>query len=84
MTREHVKSMLPIMAAFSEGKAIQIATVSGWKDIDENPDFDAHPSVYRVKPEPRDFWIMPHAGFGCGLALEHKPDGQSIHVREVE
>ena len=49
--------------AYSEGKTIQhlcSSRVSGqlvWADL-EDPDWDDVPDSYRVKPEPRRFWIL--------------------------
>ena len=83
MTREQAAVIWPVMKAYAEGKEVQFLAYSGeWVNARDHS-FSQQLS-WREKPKPREFWIMPHAGFGCGLALEHKPDGQSIHVREVE
>ena len=52
MTRQHVKDLLPILIAFSEGKKIE--TNQGyqkWKELTD-PNFEAIPSSYRIKKEP--------------------------------
>ena len=56
MTRENAKKLLPIIAAYAEGKVIQMkfARADKWKDINE-PTFDFAPGHYRIKPEPRIF-----------------------------
>ena len=56
MTRENAKKLLPIIAAYAEGKVIQMkfARADKWKDINE-PTFDSPPELYRIKPEPRIF-----------------------------
>ena len=54
MTREEAKELLPIIQAFAEGKTIQYQTDSGsWSDITKDLYTGNHPSLYRVKPEPK-------------------------------
>ena len=59
MTREEVKTMLPIIQAFAEGKVIQ--TKNGdetWITIGKEADLNIesiaeYPDCFRVKPEPK-------------------------------
>lgn len=55
MTREEAKVLLPIIKAFSEGKAIESRCIKGdtslWYD-DKDPSFD-NDFEYRIKPEPK-------------------------------
>ena len=54
MTRERAKELAPIIAAYGEGKMIQIYSKARdcWVDIDEEPRWvDA--CSYRIAPEPR-------------------------------
>ena len=54
MTREEAKELLPIIQAWAEGKSIQYQTDSGsWTDITKELYTGNHPSLYRVKPEPK-------------------------------
>ena len=54
MTREEAKELLPIIQAWAEGKSIQYQTDSGsWSDITKDLYTGNHPSLYRVKPEPK-------------------------------
>lgn len=54
MTREEAKELLPIIQAWAEGKSIQFQTDSGsWSDITKDLYPDNHPSLYRIKPEPK-------------------------------
>lgn len=56
MTREAAKQLLPIIAAYAEGKTIQKNICQrGWIDL-SFPLFDGSPESYRIKPEPREFW----------------------------
>lgn len=61
MTREYARNLvelMPILKAYAEGKAIQIFYDGKWNDYIRHPrEFDFPPKNYRVKPEPRTFWI---------------------------
>ena len=77
MTREEVKELLPIMQAYSEGKTIEVLSMSitgaKWTEIYE-PDFVLNPNKYRIKSEPKyrpfkskeECWseMMKHTPFG--------------------
>ena len=75
MTREEAKELLPIIQAWAEGKSIQCQTDSkSWSDITKDLYPCNHPSLYRIKPEPKyrpfktqeECWneIMKHQPFG--------------------
>lgn len=54
MTRKEAKELLPIIQAWAEGKSIQFQTDSGsWSNITKDLYPCNHPSLYRIKPEPR-------------------------------
>ena len=54
MTREEAQELLPIIQAWAEGKSIQYQTDSGsWSDITKDLYPCNHPSLYRIKPEPK-------------------------------
>lgn len=54
MTREEAKELLPIIQAWAEGKSIQYQTDSkSWSDITKDLYPCNHPSLYRIKPEPK-------------------------------
>lgn len=56
MTREKAKALVPFIQAFAEGKTIQVQIGSGWDDVND-PNFNNDPAIYRIKPEPREFYI---------------------------
>ena len=61
MNRERAKELLPIIQAFVDGKTIQYLDIDGsWYDLDEpNWEYSVNNKVrYRIKPEPREFWIQ--------------------------
>ena len=75
MTREEAKELLPIIKAWAEGKSIQYQTDSkSWSDITKDLYPCNHPSLYRIKPEPKyrpfndqeECWneMMKHQPFG--------------------
>lgn len=51
MTRDQAAALLPIIAAFAEGKTVQQKVSGAWFDLD-GPCFNADLFTYRVKPEP--------------------------------
>lgn len=93
MDRSRAKELLPIIQAFSEGKTVQYKNtynMSEWIDCHED-DFGrgfARETEYRIKPEPREFWLgfTEHWGYKIykspGEAAVNKPD-EIIKVREV-
>ena len=58
MDRERCKELLPVLQAFAEGKTIQCRGMGlDWAAVSTNPTWEA--DEYRIKPEPREFWINP-------------------------
>lgn len=52
--------LLPIIQAFVDGKTIQFDhSLNGWEDVNERAvlSFEYSHERYRVKPEPRTFWL---------------------------
>lgn len=93
MTRQEAKELLPIIQAFSEGKTIQFNTLDhGWVDYDAAC-FDGDTNRYRIKPEPREFWILetlPYKNLyvftykdAAEVSLKNNPGSRLIHVREI-
>jgi len=60
--RERAKELLPIIQAFAEGKTIETRGGPGgeWHRVktDWELPFDLE-CEYRIKPEPREFWVQP-------------------------
>ena len=91
MTREEVKSFLPILQAFADGKEIECheEDKSLWYD-DEYPSFD-NDLEYRIKPEPKyhpfkdaeECWqeMQKHQPFGW---LKDKNDGHLTLITVVD
>ena len=86
MTREQAKEILPIIAAFADGKTIQYryrynGSGASWADVSE-PAFDMTHSEYRIKPEPRE-WTMTVTDNGDLRMPIELVNGESIRVREI-
>jgi hypothetical protein len=97
MNRERAKELLPILQAFAEGKDIQCwqERKDKWETIKDPDVFAWASSRWRIKPEPREFWIHKSiqnmyahnseiearqgAFDGAGIAT----GSTIIHVREV-
>lgn len=60
MTKDNAAKYLPFVQALAGGKVIQVKSGHGdaplWKDL-EVCNFNVSPELYRVKPEPREWWI---------------------------
>ena len=93
MTREQAKTLWPIIQAFGEGKEIQYRNAGRrWHNISHNTGF-LEPYEWRIKPEPREFWLElhPESDLSCVQAVKcsqgNKPDDclgkEIIKVREV-
>ena len=103
MTPDHAAKLLPIMQAFSEGKTVQCETWGAWTDwrygdsVQPKGTSDIFvPQLcdaridWRVKPEPREYWMV---GGIAGFTFLSLKDAQIerakgryeeiIHVREV-
>ena len=91
MTREEAKQLLPIIQAYAEGKSIQYQTDSkSWSDITKDLYPCNHPSLYRIKPEPKyrpfknqeECWqeMQKHQPFGW---IKSKMNGRFSCIGEV-
>ena len=76
MNRNQAKSLLPIIQAYAEGKAIESRCIKGdtslWYD-DKDPSFDDD-FEYRIKPEPK-FRPFKNAEECWQEMQKHKPFG---------
>ena len=55
MNRKEAAELLPIIKAFSEGRAMQVKDNNVWKDVDDNHNcvFLPEEYEYRIKPQPK-------------------------------
>lgn len=94
MTRDRAKELLPIIAAFAEGKEIQRFDHSDktWKNCfyPDEISFETDTKL-RIKPEPREFWLGMYnqEGLQGGVyltkeeAIKNSICNSVIHVKEV-
>ena len=96
MTRDQVNKLLPIIKAFGEGKTIQYKSPnSDWLTADKESEGLAFHNgfEYRIKPEPREFWLIKWKDGGISAynnlqydtsrPISHINFDEQIHVKEV-
>jgi hypothetical protein len=84
MTREQAKQLLPIIAAFADGKQIQIKSGTSWQDASDIIGFGLNPESYRMKPEPREWFLEPNSHTYDGFYVRAENRGNDcIRVREI-
>ncbi len=87
MTKEQAKQLLPVIQAWADGKAIQYRPTHGmagnvadkWFEPMEgyNPCFDSRTAEWRVKPEPRRWWVgWCNVHGNIRRVYDYKPDKQ--------
>lgn len=72
MTPAQAKELLPVLAAYAEGRVVQWRDCSNnvWRDFNGVDDDQSEPCLaqttdlitlyeWRVKPSPRDWWLCP-------------------------
>ncbi len=65
MNKDNAKDYLPLVQALADGKVIQghMYRSQQWEDMDGDIAFDGPPSDYRIKPEPREIWVVNEPSF---------------------
>lgn len=91
MTRDEAREFAKVVQAYADGKDVQVLGTSGnWCAVGEYPSFV--PSLaWRIKPEPREWWIVPNAAHASSSRDEANeladsmewPISSIVHVREV-
>ena len=87
MNKENASQFLPLVQALADGKTIQVLGCDGseWIDIREVK-FSDNPEAYRIKPEPREFWLFRDDPKNFYNESDTKPSGkwnELIKVREI-
>jgi len=90
MTKENAAQYLPLVQALAEGKVIEFKDHDGdWGEI-EDVSFDDRIDRYRIKPEPREWWLVLYTTSGVSVfnsleeAKRYINVGSTIHhVMEV-
>ena len=77
MNKDNARDYLPLVQALADGKVIQghMAYSGQWEDMTGNINFDGPASDYRIKPEPRDiFVVVDNDNDGSHLAYHSEDD----------
>lgn len=93
MNKSNAAQYLPLVQALADGKVIQVRGVECWHDLD-SPCFERKPEEYRIKPEPREWWVVSYVADGAALNVfndevrarkyaNESGDVAVTHVREV-
>ena len=85
MNKQTVKKQIEVMQAYVDGKEIQVFLAGEWRNChDRMRFFDFDGRDFRVKPEPREWYLcLEHPVHGL-ISTAEKPDTfHTIKVREV-
>lgn len=90
MTKDNAKDYLPLVQALAEGKTIQVLVADGefgWADLDD-VSFESPSKSYRIKPEPRRWWLVAYYKHTPWQVWTSKPEEMSnieecVEVMEV-
>lgn len=90
--RAEARRMAEVMLAFADGAEVESDPISSneWRAV-QHPNWDWYTANYRVKPEPREWWIVPNAAHASSSRDEANeladsmewPISSIVHVREV-
>lgn len=78
ITRDNAKDWLLLVQAMADGKQLQVFN-GKWVDVTAiwpRADAPHHPSAYRIKPEPRRFWINQYASRSERYVHDNLKDAQ--------
>ncbi len=81
MTKQQCSTILQnieVIKAWVEGKQIQyqlISPVDAWSDLgDSRPDFSNPQWKWRIKPEPKCYWIVNHPSWDRPSTFDNETD----------
>ena len=77
MNREEAKKLLPIIEAFANGEDVQIEEYSGKFVSWPSYSFDPAQS-YRIKPKPRECWVIICGGDVISSAFKSKENAEEV------
>lgn len=78
MNKDNAKYYLPLLQALAEGRTLQHAGPKWeWVDLADEVSFNYSPNCYRIKPEPKEIWVVEHNG---GLFDEFTTKAEAEHL----
>jgi len=85
MKRSEAKEFLFLIQEWAEGKTLQFKTYGSdrWVDVsdDDCVAFNADPSRYRIKPEPRTFYAVEYSDGSIGFVCYSKEERDAFNSR---
>jgi len=83
MTRDKLQNAIAVMQAFLDGKKLQAKTVGSnhWQDV-TTPIWDWFGNDYRIKPEPKEIWVV-ETSFG-GVYFTSKEEAAQFSAKYVK
>jgi hypothetical protein len=94
VNKENAKDYLPLVQALADGKTLQLKVCDdSWQDF-SNTDFCNPAIYYRIKPKPREWWVVltstgsPVDVYQCRATAESASAGVTpartiVQVKEV-
>ena len=96
MTRDEARELADILAHYADGGEVEYYSICGkeWRLFDGSIDFMSPGHEFRIKPEPKEFYVFSepcaiakgYTGHACQVEKpedQWHPNGDWIRVREV-
>jgi len=85
MNKSNAKDFLPLVQALADGRTVEVRRYSSGPEWVKQEDyiFNRDPEDYRVKPEPREFFLEPNSLTVDGYYVRAEPGPKTIRVREI-
>jgi len=61
MNREETKKAIEVMQAYVDGKVVEYFAFDAWFPVNQ-PGWSFNDTKYRIKPEPREYWVNVYPG----------------------
>ena len=74
MTRDEAREFAKVVQAYADGRYVQCEDEMEWSDAN-NPSF--HPLYrWRIKPEPREWWVVVNCHGNCLKTCKNRADAE--------
>jgi hypothetical protein len=81
MNRAEAAKLWPLIKAWSEGKTLQCRNKGGWES-DDSFVFVFGAESYRIKPEPREWWIIQNNGTSFFTRMFSSKKDADDHIKQ--
>jgi len=82
MKQSEAAAFWPLIKAWSEGKTLQLRRERNWEDVIMSIDFCCQPDQYRIKPEPREWWIIQNNGTSFFTRMFSSKKDADDHIKQ--